>query len=144
MAAGIKTLKRISRPFPEQTRLLPLSDKSFTLLRPFTGQLKKQLFITLEKQLSWAVKTCFNRKKYDSSSDQKLKHQILRIKFLLEYKVLNYFMKFTSNQLPIFKKTTLTNIQSTVQPANQKILLQSQNNFICIRKLYSQYRLNPS
>ena len=45
MATGIKTLKRISRLFPEQTRLLLLNAlvMSFTRLRPFTGQLQKQL-----------------------------------------------------------------------------------------------------
>ena len=111
MATGMKTLKRISRPVPEQTRLLLLNALVISHLH-YSGLLlvssKNNCFITLEKQLSWAVKTCFNRKKYDSSFDLKLKHQILPIKFFLEYKVLNYFMNFTSNQLPIFKKLHLT------------------------------------
>ena len=110
MATGIKIIKRISRPFPEQTRLLLLNALVISQLH-YSGLLlassKNNCFITLEKQLSWAVKTCFNRKKYDSSSDLKPKHQILPIKFLLEHKVLNYFMKYTSNQLPIFKKLHL-------------------------------------
>ena len=84
-----------------------LTDKSFTILRPFIGQLKNTCFITLEKQLSWAVKTCFNRKINDSSSDLKQKHQIVPIKFFLECKVLNYCMKLTSSQLPIFEKLHL-------------------------------------
>ena len=110
MATGIKKIKRISRPFPEQTRLLLLKALMISHLH-YSGLLlacsKNNCFITLEKQSSWAVKTCFNRKKYDSSSDLKLTHQILPIKFLLEYKLLNYFMKFTSKQLPIFKKLHL-------------------------------------
>ena len=109
MATGIKKIKRISRPFPEHTRLLLLNALVISHLH-YSGLLlassKNKCFITLKKQLSWAVKTRFNCKKY-GSSDLKLKHQILPIKFLLEYKVLNYFMKFTSNQLPIFKKLHL-------------------------------------
>ena len=80
MARGIKTLKRISLPFPEQTRLL-LNALVISHLQ-YSGHLlassKNNCFITLEKQLSWAVKTCFNRKKYDRSSDLKLNHQILQ------------------------------------------------------------------
>ena len=68
---------------------------------------KNNCFITLDKQLSLAVKMCFNLKKYDSSSDLKLKHQILPIKCFLEYKVLNYFMKLNSNRLSIFEKLYL-------------------------------------
>ena len=109
LATGIKTIKRISRPFPEQTRPLLLSTLVISHLQ-YSGLLlsssKKNCLITLEKQLSWAVKTCFNRKKYKSSSDLKLKHQILPIKFLLEYKELNDFMKFSSNRLPNFKNYT--------------------------------------
>ena len=110
MATVIKTIKRISSPFPEQTRLVLLNALVISHLH-YSGLLlassKNNCFITLENQLSWAVKTCLSRKKYDSSSDLKLKHQILPIKFLLEYKILNYFMKFTSIQLPIFKKLHL-------------------------------------
>ena len=86
MARGIKTLKRISRPFPEQTRLLFLNTLVISHLQ-YSGLLlassKNNCFITLEKQLSCAVKTCFNCKKYDSSSDLKLKHQILPMKSFL-------------------------------------------------------------
>ena len=74
MATGIKTLKRISRPFPEQTRLLLLNALVISHLH-YSGLLlassRNNCFITLEKQLSWAVKTCFNRKKYENFSDIK-------------------------------------------------------------------------
>ena len=43
-----------------------------------------------------------------------------------------------------FRKTTLASIKSALQPANQKIPLQSQNKLICTRILYPEYRLNPS
>ena len=85
MATGIETLKRISRPFPEKTRLLLLNALVISHLHYsalLLASSKNNCFFTLEKQLSWAVKTCFNRKKYDSSSDLKQKHQNLPIKFL--------------------------------------------------------------
>ena len=66
MATGIKTIKRTSRPFPEQTRLLLLNALVISHLH-YWGLLlassKTNCFITLEKQLSWAVYKCFNRKK---------------------------------------------------------------------------------
>ena len=69
LATGIKSIKRISRPFPEQTRLLLLNALVISHLH-YSGLLlassKNTCFITLEKQLRWAVKTCFNRKKYGS------------------------------------------------------------------------------
>ena len=146
MTTGIETLKRISRPFPEQTRLLLLNALVISHLH-YPGLLlassENNSFITLEKQLSWSVKTCCNRKKYDNFSDLKLKHQILPIKFFLEYKVQNFFMKVISNQLPIFEKLHLptSNLRYSQRT---KILLQSQNILICTRKLYPEYRLNPS
>ena len=98
MASGIKTLKRISRPFHEQTRLLlnalVISNLHYSGLLLVSS--KYNCFIKLEKQLSCAVKTCYNRKK-NTTVDLKLKHQNLPIKFFLEYKVLNYFMKLSSN-----------------------------------------------
>ena len=51
------------------------------------------LMISLEKQLSWAVKTCCDRAKYDSSSDLKLKHNILPVTIFLDYKILCHFWK---------------------------------------------------
>ena len=84
MATGIKTLKRISRPFPEKTRLL-LND-----LMMYTT-LKNNCCITLEKQLSWAVKMCFNRKKYDSSD--------LKLKLLLANSANKIFLGIQSTKL---------------------------------------------
>ena len=67
MATGKKTLKRISRSFPEQTILLLLNALVIIHLH-YSGLLlartKNTCLVTLEKQLNWAVKTRFNRKKY--------------------------------------------------------------------------------
>ena len=58
--------------------------------------------ITLEKQLSWAVKACFNRRKHDSSSDLKLQHNILPIRFMLDYRLATYFRLVIRNEKPAF------------------------------------------
>ena len=60
---------------------------------------------TLEKQLNWGVKACFNRRKYDSSSDLKIKHNIFPIRILLDLKAVTYFWKYQNNTLPAFKSS---------------------------------------
>ena len=103
MATVIKTIKCISRPFSEQTRLVLLNTLVISHLH-YSGLLlassKNNCFITLENQLSWAVKTCFSRKKYDSSSDLKLKHQILPIKLL------SSMLTHTKEMVFIYRKKT--------------------------------------
>ena len=48
------------------------------------------------------VKACFNRQKQDSSSDLKIKHNILPIRIFLDYKSCFYFWKYQNNLLPAF------------------------------------------
>ena len=43
--------------------------------------MNQNLIITLEKQLNWAIKACFHRQKFDSSSDLKMKLGILPVSF---------------------------------------------------------------
>ena len=49
------------------------------------------LTISLKKQLSWAIKICCDRAKYDPSSDLKLKHNILPETMFLDYEILCHF-----------------------------------------------------
>ena len=62
--------------------------------------ISQNLLTTLEKQLSWGVKTCFNRQKQDSSGDLKIKHNMLPIIIFLDYKSCFYFWKHQNNLLP--------------------------------------------
>ena len=72
---GIKTLNVIKAPFSIKTRLLLMNALVVSHLHYSSiviNSISKQLITSLEKQMSWAVKSCFNRNKFDSSSDLKL------------------------------------------------------------------------
>ena len=46
--------------------------------------LSQNLITILEKQLNWAVKACYNSKKFDSSHDLKLMNNILPVRMLIQ------------------------------------------------------------
>ena len=70
MATGIKTLYAIRNIFPTATRLLlnalVLSHLHYSSVL-LTG-ISENLITTLEKQLNWGIKACFNRTKFDHST----------------------------------------------------------------------------
>ena len=79
MAMGIKTLNVIKHPFPVSTRILLMNALILSHLHYSSVVIQgisNNLTVSLEKQLSWAVKSCFNRKKIGSSADLKLKFGI--------------------------------------------------------------------
>ena len=51
------------------------------------------------------IKACFNRGKFDSSSDLKTKHNILSIRILLDFKAVTYFWKYQNNLRTAFKSS---------------------------------------
>ena len=88
MACGIKTLQSIKKPLPVKTRLLIMHALVISHLHYPAIVLKGRsanLMISMEKQLSWAVKTCCDRAKHDSSSDLKQKHNILPVTMFLDH-----------------------------------------------------------
>ena len=66
MACGIKTLYALRESFPQKTLILlmnalVISHVNYSAI--LLSGISDNLITTLEKQLSWAVKACFNRKK---------------------------------------------------------------------------------
>ena len=109
MACGIKTIYSVRDLFPEKTRFLLLNalvishlHYSLVLLNGIT----ENLLTTLEKQLSWAVKACFNRNKFDHSSDLKIYQKIYQ--FGISFFPVLYFGKFRHGILPAFAKVKPT------------------------------------
>ena len=103
VAAGIKTLYAIRDLFPEKTCLLLLNALLMSHLQYsaiLVNGISENLLTTLEKQISWAVKACFNRMKYDHSLNLKLKHDILPIRYFLNMKTTLYFWKFMHKIFP--------------------------------------------
>ena len=110
MACGIKSLYSIRDYFPAKLRLLLLNalvnshlHYPAILLKVSTGNLNT----TLGKQLNWGIKACFIRTKYDRSSDFKIKHNILPIRYFLKNNSVSYFWKWKNNLIPAFRESQL-------------------------------------
>ena len=111
MACAIKTIYSIRDLSPEKTRFLPLNVLVISHLHyssVLMNGITENLLTTLEKQLSWAVKACFNRNKFDHSSDLKIYHKILPIRYFLQNKSVLYFWKLRHGILPAFAKVKPT------------------------------------
>ena len=84
MATGIKTLYAIRDIFPIATRLLLLNALVLSQLHYpailLTG-ISENLITTLEKQLNWGIKACFNRSKFDHSTNLETRHKILPVRY---------------------------------------------------------------
>ena len=109
IACGIKVLNTLSKRLPEKTKFLLLdaiviSHLHYSAL--FLIGLQKSLLTFLEKQLNWGIKSIFNRRKYDRSTDStdlKIRNKILPVSFLLKYRCSKYFIRLLSNDLPAYK-----------------------------------------
>ena len=98
MACGIKVLNILSKSLPEKTKVLLLNAIVISHLHYsalILIGLQKSLLTTLEKQLNWGIKSIFNRRKYDRSTDLKLRNKILPVSFLLKYLLLKIFYSLT-------------------------------------------------
>ena len=110
MVVGIKVIYSIKNIFPEKTRsallnALVLSHLHYPIVL-FSGP-KKSLRVTLNKQLNWGIKSCFNRTKFDRITDLKIKHKILSVEYLIKYRVFIYFIKLLKGDLPTFDELML-------------------------------------
>ena len=105
MAFGIKTINSIKNCLPINTRLLLMKAIIVSHIHypaVLLSGISSSLLISLEKQLSWAVKICFNRRKYDRSSDLKFDHGILPVKFLLDQIAICFLWRILHNQKPAY------------------------------------------
>ena len=82
MACGIKVLNTLGKSSPEKTKILLLNATVISHLHysalVLIG-LQKSLLTTLEKQLNWGIKSIFNRRNYDRSTDLKLRNKMLPV-----------------------------------------------------------------
>ena len=105
MATGIKALYTTRDIFPIATRLLLLNALVLSHLHHsailLTG-ISENLITTLEKQLNWGVKACFNRPKFDHSTNLQIRQKIYLVRYFLDYKCLSYLWKYKNNLIPAF------------------------------------------
>ena len=110
MATGIKTLFAI-HIFPTAARLLLLSALVLSHLHYsailLTG-ISENLITTLEKQLNWGIKACFNRSKFDHSKDLKIRHKFLPVRHFLDYKCILYLWKYKNSLSPQIEYSDMT------------------------------------
>ena len=110
MTVCIKVIYSIKNIFPEKTRSALLN--TFVLGHPhypivlFSG-LKKSLWVALSKQLNWGLTTCFNRIKFDRTTDLKTKHKILPVEYFIKYRVI---IKLLKADLPAFDELKLATL----------------------------------
>ena len=84
----------------------------------------KNLLVSIEKQINWALKASFYWSKFESTKELKLEHNILPIKLFIETKRLLYFWKIKLGQLSAFSPKTGQSLAtwSVVQPRRTKTL----------------------
>ena len=130
MADSIKVLQNIKNALPDSMKLLLINSIVLSHIHYpailLTG-ISQSLMITLEKQLSWAVKATFNRKKYDSSSDLKRKFSILPINKQLQARSIIYFWRLINNDLPAFQKRELPTFQVKFNKRTKQYHLHNRN-----------------
>ena len=113
----------IKKPLPVKTRLFIMNALVISHLHYpaiLLSGISANLMISLEKQSNWAVKTCCDRAKYYSSSDLKLKHNILTVTRFLDYKFLCLFGRIHHHLLPAYNKIEYDKHQIDIHTRNKK------------------------
>ena len=106
MAYGSKTLNAIKNPFDINIRLIIMNAHVLSHLHYSSiilNSITQNLVASLDQQLNWAIKSCFNQRKFDSSRDLKIQYRVLPIRYYLDFKLLYYFWRLSQKLLPAFK-----------------------------------------
>ena len=131
MACGIKTLHTVKSFLPQEFCLKLLNALVLSQIQHpviLLNGISQNLITSLEKQLSWAVKACFNSNKSDSSSDLKIKNSI-PIKLLLKYRSVTYFWKYQNSLIPAFKTSLkLPNANFRYLPRSRTVMNKTKTN----------------
>ena len=128
MATGIKVLYNLQNIFPEKTKLLLLNALVISHLHYsaiLIGGIRENGITTLEKQLNWGIKACFNRTKYERLSDLKKRHNILPVRFLLDLKTSTYFYRWKNGLVPAFR--------GKLEPPTAQVMKQQRTNLLYFR-----------
>ena len=107
-ACGIKTLYTVKSFLPQELCLKLLNAPVLSQIQHpaiLLNGISQNLITPFEKQLSWAVKACFNCNKSDFSSNLKIKRSLFPIKLMLEYRSVTSFWKYQSSLLPAIKSS---------------------------------------
>ena len=103
------------------------------------SSLTSNLVISLEKQLSWAIKTCCDRRKFDCSSDPKLEYKVLPVSLFLDWKKICHLWKIQHKLLPAYTKIKYVN-NITEENKRTKNYTFKQNSAAIISKIVFFFR----
>ena len=93
----------------------------------------------LQKQLSWAMKTCCDRRKFDSSSDLKLQYNVLPVSLYLDWKIVCHLWKIKHTPLPVYVKIKYVN-KTIDENKRTKKLHFNQDSAVIISKIVFFFR----
>ena len=71
--------------------------------------------------MNWGIKACFNRIKFDRITDLKIKHKILRVEYLIKYRVIINFIKLLKADLPAFDELKLATLSAKMNYRTNKL-----------------------
>ena len=126
IAVGIKVIYSIRKIFPEKNRsaalnAFVLSHMHFVSFNCSVLTSEKSLRVTLNKQLNCGIKACFNRTKFDRTTDRKIKHKILPVEYLIKYRVVIYFIKLLKADLPAFDELKVATLSAKMNDRTNKL-----------------------
>ena len=140
MAQGIKCIYALRNIIPTGYKKIILN--AFVLSHvqyssALLATINQNLITTLEKQLNWAIKACFHRQKFDSSSDLKMNLGILPISLLFDYRAATYCHSIMNKKKPAFSSSALKLPTASfyIHERTQKILPRQFQNAICMKKV---------
>ena len=141
MACCIKTLYYLREVISDNYKVLTLNALVISHLHysaVLLNGVNNSLIRSLEKQLSWGVKACFHRKKYDSSLDLKIKNKILPIRHFLDQKSFFHFWKIVSEKLPAYQMIEYPTLKLTKHERSKKFFfnIKTQSSYLenCVFK----------
>ena len=104
--------------------------------------INNNLIRSLEKQLSWVLRACFQRKKYDSSLDLKIKNKIPTDQTFYRSKITFPYFENSFEETSSSSNDRISYAKINKTQTVQKNFLHNQNSIQLFRKLRIQSRYN--
>ena len=131
LARGISTLQSIKYSFSIKTCLLIINTLLTSHLHypaVLLSRKSENYLISLESQYRWAIKTCFDYAKFDSSSDLKFRNGIMHMPMFLDLRK-KPFSENKNQRLPAFSEIEYKNYHFDKNMRTRKL------NFVEIEKI---------
>ena len=83
------------------------------------NSITQNLVASLDQQLNWAMKSCFNRPKFDSSRNIKVQYRVSPIRYFLNFELFCYFWRLS--QKAAFKTVSLSSFTLSENKRTRKL-----------------------